>query len=129
MFFSINSFYSFRIIRNGTKQIQWKQSWLYIFHYHGTLKILLIDVASSLEETTEVISILLRELETLQSLLEKKDKELEIYRIDGFTVETQKNEVEDQNYMSEFRNWNYPKEYSRNWTTEFYRTWNWNNGW
>ena len=80
-----------------TMALRRKMSW-------KTLKILLIDVASSLDETREVISILLRELETLQSLLEKKDKELEIYRIDGFTVETQKNEVEDQNYMSEFRN-------------------------
>ena len=77
-----------------TMALRKKMSW-------NTLKILLIDVASSLEETREVISILLRELETLHSILEKKDKELEKYRIDGFTVETQKNEVEDQNYFSE----------------------------
>ena len=44
----------------------------------GTLASLLKDLAPTLEETREVISILLKELEFLQSSLQKKEKEVEI---------------------------------------------------
>ena len=44
-----------------------------------TLASLLKDLAPTLEETREVISILLKELEFLQSSLQKKEKELEIF--------------------------------------------------
>ena len=45
-----------------------------------TLNNLLIELAPSLNETREIINILLKELETLQSTLQKKEKELAKYR-------------------------------------------------
>ena len=83
-----------------TMALRRKMSW-------NTLKILLIDVASSLDETKEVIGILLKELEILQSTLEKKERELEKYQNNGFTVETQKNDFEDQSFISETKTDNF----------------------
>ena len=59
-----------------------------------TLTILLQDLAPTLKETREVISILLRELESLQSILHKKEKELAKYQNYGPTPKIQKNTLE-----------------------------------
>ena len=45
-----------------------------------TLNSLLFDLAPTLNETREIISILLKELEALQSTLQKKEKELAKYQ-------------------------------------------------
>ena len=45
-----------------------------------SLEMILKDLTPSLNETREVISILLKELETLQLALKEKDKELEMYQ-------------------------------------------------
>ena len=48
-----------------------------------TLAIILKELAPTLDETREVVSILLKELEAMQSILKAKDKELEMYRNNG----------------------------------------------
>ena len=55
-----------------------------------TLAMILKDLAPTLNETREVISILLNELEELQSILKMKDEELETYRNNGDSEDTQK---------------------------------------
>ena len=45
-----------------------------------TLTLILKDLAPTLNETREIICILLKELEALQLTLKKKDKELDTYR-------------------------------------------------
>ena len=45
-----------------------------------TLAMILKDLTPTLDETREVISILLKELEALQLALKEKDKELEMYQ-------------------------------------------------
>ena len=52
-----------------------------------SLAMILKDFAPTLIETREVISILLKELEALQSTLKKKDKELKMYQNSNFTEE------------------------------------------
>ena len=46
----------------------------------NTLPIILKDLAPTLDEAKEVIDILLKELETLHSILQKKHQELETYQ-------------------------------------------------
>ena len=55
-----------------------------------TLNSLLFDLAPSLNETREIICILLKELETLQSTVQKKEKELAKYENSSFPSEIQK---------------------------------------
>ena len=62
-----------------------------------TLSFLLKDLAPSLNETREIISILLKELETLHSILKMKDKELEIYQKNSSSEKSQENNAENQN--------------------------------
>ena len=62
-----------------------------------TLSFLLKDLAPSLNETREIISILLKELEVLQSTLKIKDKELEIYQKNSSSEKSQENNAENQN--------------------------------
>ena len=62
-----------------------------------TLTILLKDLAPTLNETREIISILLKQLETLQSTLYKKEKELEMYQKNGSFKESQNNNAVNQN--------------------------------
>ena len=62
-----------------------------------TLAIILKELTPTLVETREVICILLKELEKLQSTLKKKDKELKMYQNSNFTEESQENIVENHN--------------------------------
>ena len=55
-----------------------------------TLSFLLKDLAPTLDETREIICILLKELEALQSTLQKKEKELAKYENSSFIFEIQK---------------------------------------
>ena len=66
-----------------------------------TLAMLLNDVAPTLNETREVITISQKELETLQSTLQEKEKQLEKYQNDSFTFESHKSDDEVQNYTLE----------------------------
>ena len=59
-----------------------------------SLAMILKDLSPTLDETREVISILLTELEALQSTLKKKDKELEMYLYNG---SSQKKNAENHN--------------------------------
>ena len=63
-----------------------------------SLAMILKDFAPTLIETREVIGILLKELEALQSTLKKKDKELEMYQNNGSSEESQKKNVETHNF-------------------------------
>ena len=60
-----------------------------------TLSLLLFDLAPTLNETREIICILLKELEALHLILQKKDKELEKYQNDGFVAVTQNSNFAD----------------------------------
>ena len=65
-----------------------------------TLTILLKDLAPTLNETREIISILLKQLETLQSTLYKREKELNMYQKNqknGSSKQSQKNNAVNQN--------------------------------
>ena len=61
-----------------------------------TLAIILKELAPTLDETREVVSILLRELEVMQSILKKKDKEIEIYRNVGSSEDPQNISLETE---------------------------------
>ena len=62
-----------------------------------TLTSLLKDLAPLLNETREIICILLKQLEILQSTLYKKEKELEMYQKNGSFKESQNNNAVNQN--------------------------------
>ena len=66
-----------------------------------TLKSLMIDLAPSLNETREIISILLKELETLQLTLQKKEKELTKYQNSDSLAEIQTINIEHQENILE----------------------------
>ena len=61
------------------------------------LSSILITLAPTLNETREIICILLKELEVLHSTLQKKEKELENYQKNGISKEYQKNNAVNQN--------------------------------
>ena len=61
-----------------------------------TLAIILKELAPTLDETREVVSILLRELEAMQSILKTKDKELEMYRNNGSSEDPQNISLETE---------------------------------
>ena len=61
----------------------------------GTLASLLKDLAPTLEETRDVISILLKELESLQLSLQKKEKEVETFQKQGVD-----DDIQDQNNIT-----------------------------
>ena len=61
------------------------------------LSSILIKLAPTLNETREIICILLKELEVLHSTLQKKEKELEKYQKNGISKEYQKNNAVNQN--------------------------------
>ena len=60
------------------------------------LSSILINLAPTLNETREIISILLKELEALQSIFKLKEKELEKYQGIAFTAKIQKSNIEHQ---------------------------------
>ena len=98
LIFFVNAFLSFQetgkmdsIEYNGIKvefsyfvkmALQYNMPW-------KTLTMLLKDLAPTLNETREVICILLKELEAMQSILKKKDDELEMYRNVGASEDSQ----------------------------------------
>ena len=57
----------------------------------------LFNLAPTLNETKEIILILLKELETLHLILQKKDQELSKYQSSSFTAEIQISNIEHQN--------------------------------
>ena len=69
-----------------------------------TLTILLKDLAPTLNETREIISILLKELEALHTTLQKKDKEVKAYENYDLTAKTQMSSIENQNWSLETQN-------------------------
>ena len=60
------------------------------------LSSILINLAPTLNETREIICILLKELEALQSTLQKKEKELAKYQNCGSLTKTQESNIEHQ---------------------------------
>ena len=65
-----------------------------------TLNSLLKDLAPTLNETREIICILLKELETLQSSLQKKEKELLNYQNDSFIAEIPKSNSNSEHHKN-----------------------------
>ena len=61
------------------------------------LSLNLFNLAPTLNETKEIILILLKELETLHLILQKKDQELAKYQRSSFTAEIQISNIEHQN--------------------------------
>ena len=54
-----------------------------------TLAIIMKELAPTLDESREVVSILLKELEMMQSILKTKEKEIEMYRNNGSSEDPQ----------------------------------------
>ena len=54
-----------------------------------SLAMILKDLTPTMDETRQVIGILLKELETLQLSLKEKDRELEMYQNIGASVDSQ----------------------------------------
>ena len=69
-----------------------------------TLNSLLFDLAPTLNETREIIRILLKELEALHTTLQKKDKEVKAYENYDLTAKTQMSSIENQNWSLETQN-------------------------
>ena len=65
-----------------------------------TLNSLLKDLAPTLNETREIICILLKELENLQSSLQKKEKELLNYQNDSFIAEFPKSNSNSEHHKN-----------------------------
>ena len=65
------------------------------------LSSILFNLAPTLNETREIVSILLKELETLQSTLQKKEKDLAKYQNCGTITKTQKSNIEHQKNILE----------------------------
>ena len=68
-----------------------------------SLKMILKDLAPTIDDANHVISILLKELETLQSTLQQKDKELEKYikQSEFITEKIERDKAEEQNMVIE----------------------------
>ena len=65
------------------------------------LSSILFNLSPTLTETKEIICILLKELEALHLILQKKDKELEKYQSDGLIPVTQNSKINDHNITLE----------------------------
>ena len=64
----------------------------------------MFNLAPTLNETREIISILLKELEALHTTLQKKDKEVKAYENYDLTAKTQMSSIENQNWSLETQN-------------------------
>ena len=65
------------------------------------LSLILVNLAPTLDETREIICILLKELEALHSTLQKKDIEVKVHENYDLTAKTQMSNIENQNLSIE----------------------------